>query len=37
MEELKFLKLTEESYQRHEKGEFQKMNFDEFIEEIKRW
>ena len=37
MEELKFSKRTEEAYQRHEKGEFQKMDFDEFIEEMKKW
>ncbi|MFH1365729.1 MAG: AbrB/MazE/SpoVT family DNA-binding domain-containing protein [archaeon] len=36
-EDLEFAKRTEESYQRHEKGEFRKMDFDEFIKEMKKW
>ena len=37
MEELKFSRRTEESYKRHEKGEFIKKDFDEFVEEMKKW
>jgi len=36
-EDLEFAKRTEESYKRHEKGEFLKMDFDEFIQEMKKW
>jgi hypothetical protein len=36
-EDLKFAKRTEEAYRRHEKGDFVKMNFDEFIKEMKKW
>lgn len=36
-EDLEFAKRTEEAYKRHEKGEFIQMDFDEFIEEMKKW
>jgi AbrB family looped-hinge helix DNA binding protein len=36
-EDLEFAKRTEEAYQRHERGDFIKMDFDEFIDEMKRW
>jgi len=36
-EDLEFAKRTEEAYQRHEKGEFIEMDFDDFIKQIKRW
>lgn len=36
-EDLEFARRTEEAYQRHEKGEFTKMDFDDFIEEMKKW
>ena len=36
-EDLEFAKRTEEAYKRHERGEFLKMDFDEFIEEMKKW
>ena len=36
-EDLEFAKRTEEAYKRHEKGEFIKMDFDDFINEMKKW
>jgi len=36
-EDLDFAKRTEEAFQRHEKGEFVKMDFDEFVAEMKKW
>jgi len=36
-EDLEFARRTEEAYKRYEKGEFKKMNFDDFIAEMKRW
>ncbi len=36
-EDLEFAKRTEEAYKRHERGEFIQMDFDEFIEEMKKW
>jgi len=36
-EDLEFAKRTEEAYQRHERGDFIKMDFDEFIDEMKKW
>lgn len=36
-EDLEFAKRTEEAYKRHERGEFVKMDFDKFIEEMKKW
>jgi len=36
-EDLEFAKRTEEAYKRHERGESIEMDFDEFIEEMKKW
>jgi AbrB family looped-hinge helix DNA binding protein len=36
-EDLEFARRTEEAYKRIESGQGIKMNFDEFIEEMKKW
>lgn len=36
-EDLEFARRTEEAWQRHDRGEFKQMEFDEFIKEMKRW
>jgi len=36
-EDLDFAKRTEEAYKRHERGEFVKMDFDEFIKKMEKW
>jgi AbrB family looped-hinge helix DNA binding protein len=36
-EDLEFAKRTEEAWKRYEKGEFKEMEFDYFIEEMKKW
>ena len=36
-EDLEFARRTEEAYKRHERGEFISMDFDDFLEEIKKW
>ncbi len=36
-EDLEFAKRTEEAYQRIEAGEGTRMDFDDFIEEMKKW
>jgi len=36
-EDLEFAKRTEEAWKRYEKGEFKEMEFDDFIEEMKKW
>jgi AbrB family looped-hinge helix DNA binding protein len=36
-EDLEFAKRTEEAWKRYEKGEFREMEFDNFIEEMKKW
>lgn len=36
-EDLEFAKRTEEAYKRHERGESIEMDFDDFIEEMKKW
>jgi AbrB family looped-hinge helix DNA binding protein len=36
-EDLEFAKRTEEAYKRIEAGEGIKMDFDDFIEEMKKW
>jgi len=36
-EDLVFAKRTEEAFKRYEKGEFKSMDFDKFIEEMKKW
>ncbi len=36
-EDLEFARRTEEAWKRYEKGEFIKMDSDDFLEEIKKW
>lgn len=36
-EDLEFAKRTEEAWKRYEKGEFIKMDFDDFMREAKKW
>jgi len=36
-EDLIFAKKTEEALKKYEKGEFIKMDFDEFLEKAKKW
>ncbi len=36
-EDIIFAKRTEEAWKRYDKGEFIKMDFDEFLKEIKKW
>lgn len=36
-EDLEFARRTEEALKQYEKGEFQCMEFDEFITEMKKW
>ena len=36
-EDLEFAKRTEEAWQSYERGEFIKMDFDDFIKEMKKW
>lgn len=36
-EDLEFARRTEEAWEEYEKGKFIKMNFDDFIKEIKKW
>lgn len=36
-EDLEFAKKTEEAYLRHEKGDFEEKEFDDFIDEMKTW
>ena len=36
-EDFEFARRTEEAYKRHERGEFIQIDFDEFIEEMKKW
>ncbi len=36
-EDLEFAKRTEEAWKRYERGEFKEMDFDDFIEEMKKW
>ena len=36
-EDLEFAKRTEEAWERHDKGEFKTMGFEDFIKEMKRW
>ena len=36
-DDLEFAKRTEEAWKRYEKGEFKEMEFDDFIEEMKKW
>ncbi len=36
-EDLEFARRTEEAWKAYERGEFKKMDFDDFIEEMKKW
>ncbi len=36
-DDLIFAKRTEEAWKRYEKGEFKEMDFDDFLEEVKKW
>ena len=36
-EDLEFAKKTEEAFKRYEKGKFIEMEYDEFIEQVKKW
>ncbi|MFA7707684.1 MAG: AbrB/MazE/SpoVT family DNA-binding domain-containing protein [Candidatus Pacearchaeota archaeon] len=36
-EDLEFARKTEEAYKRHEAGEFQVMEANDFIKEMKKW
>lgn len=36
-DDLIFAKRTEDAYKKYEKGEFKSMDFDDFLEEIKKW
>jgi len=36
-EDLEFAKRTEEAWKRHDKGEFKRMEFDDFIKAMKKW
>ena len=36
-DDLEFARRTEEAWKRHQRGEFVKMEADDFIEEMKKW
>ena len=36
-EDLECAKRTEEAWKRHDKGEFKRMEFDDFIKAMKKW
>ena len=36
-DDLEFARRTEEAWKKYEKGEFVEMEFDEFLEEVKKW
>ena len=36
-EDLEFARRTEEALKRYERGQFKRMDFDEFISEMKKW
>ena len=36
-DDLIFAKRTEEAWKRYDKGEFKEMDFDKFIEHLKKW
>lgn len=36
-EDLEFARRTEEALKRYEQGKFKRMNFDDFIKEMKTW
>ena len=37
LDDIEFARRTEEAYQAYERGEFTRMNYDDFIKEIKNW
>ena len=36
-DDLEFARRTEEAWERHDKGEFKRMEFEDFIKEMKKW
>jgi bifunctional DNA-binding transcriptional regulator/antitoxin component of YhaV-PrlF toxin-antitoxin module len=36
-EDLEFARRTEEAWKRYDRGEFKRMEFDDFIKEMKKW
>jgi AbrB family looped-hinge helix DNA binding protein len=36
-EDIEFAKRTEDAWKEYEKGKFKKMDFDDFIKEMKKW
>lgn len=36
-EDLKFARRTEEAWKRHDRGEFIRMEFDDFIKNLQKW
>ena len=36
-EDKEFIKRTEEAWKRYEEGKFKEMDFNDFIEEMKKW
>lgn len=36
-DDLIFAKRTEEAWKRYDKGEFEEMEFDEFLKELRKW
>jgi AbrB family looped-hinge helix DNA binding protein len=36
-EDLEFARRTEEAWKRHDRGEFKRMDVDDFLKELKKW
>ena len=36
-EDLEFARRTERAWERHDRGEFKRMEFEDFIKEMKKW
>lgn len=36
-EDLEFARRTEEALKKYEKGEFKEMDYDDFLDEVKKW
>ncbi len=36
-EDLEFARKTEEAWKRHDRGEFRRMELDDFLKEMKKW
>jgi len=36
-EDLEFARRTEEAWKRHDRGEFKRMELDDFLKELKKW